>query len=114
MAGPGRRLRRATPAADRERSQALPTRRAHTVADERQEGTHGRPTSDALHQGLQHLAPLASGDVTADDIELTLARDTAGAVDRSSEDESLMVDEISFSKHLVKAPGLLLTFAETS
>jgi 4,5-dihydroxyphthalate decarboxylase len=54
-----------------------------------------------LHiKDYEHLAPLASGDVTADGIDLTLARDTAGAIDRFSNDTSLMAGEISFSKHL--------------
>lgn len=55
-----------------------------------------------LHiKDYEHLAPLAAGDVTAKDIDLTLARDTAGAIDKFTGDTSLMVGEISFSKHLV-------------
>jgi 4,5-dihydroxyphthalate decarboxylase len=56
-----------------------------------------------LHiKDYEHLAPLASGDVKAEDIDLTLARDTAGAIDKYANDESLMVGEISFSKHLAR------------
>lgn len=59
--------------------------------------------SVTLHvKDYEHLAPLASGDIVAEGIDLTLARDTAGAIDTFSGDESLMVGEISFSKHLVR------------
>jgi 4,5-dihydroxyphthalate decarboxylase len=49
-----------------------------------------------------HLAPLACGDVVAADLDLTLDRDTPGAIDRVMTDESIQVGELSFSKHLIR------------
>ena len=49
-----------------------------------------------------HLAPLAAGDVVAEDIDLTLDRDTAGALDRTVSDPSIMAGELSFARHLAR------------
>lgn len=46
------------------------------------------------------MAPLACGDVVAKDIDLTLVRDTAGALDRTLNDDSFDAGEISLSRHM--------------
>jgi 4,5-dihydroxyphthalate decarboxylase len=47
-----------------------------------------------------YIAPLACGDVVAQDLDLKLDRDTPGALDRTLSDSSIMVGELSFARHL--------------
>lgn len=47
-----------------------------------------------------HLAPLAAGDVRAEEIDLTLDRDTANALDRTLADPSIQAGELSFARYL--------------
>jgi 4,5-dihydroxyphthalate decarboxylase len=49
-----------------------------------------------------HLAPLAAGDVVAEDLDLRLDRDTPGALDRTLDDPSVQVGELSFARHLAR------------
>jgi 4,5-dihydroxyphthalate decarboxylase len=49
-----------------------------------------------------HLAPLASGDVQVKDIDLSLERDTPGALGRTLSDPSIEVGELSFSRHIIR------------
>lgn len=48
-----------------------------------------------------HVAPLAMGDVVAEDLDLTLDRDTPGALDRTRDDPSVHAGEMSFSRYLI-------------
>jgi 4,5-dihydroxyphthalate decarboxylase len=61
-----------------------------------------KPQVTAVLKDYDHLAPLACGDVVAEGIDLTLDRDTAGAIDRVREDPSIQVGEHSFSNHLIR------------
>ena len=47
-----------------------------------------------------YLAPLACGDVVAEELDLTLDRDTPGALDRTLSDPTVLVGELSFARHL--------------
>ena len=47
-----------------------------------------------------YLAPLACGDVVAEELDLTLDRDTPGALDRTLSDPTILVGELSFARHL--------------
>src|SRR5687768_16135573 len=49
-----------------------------------------------------HLAPLSAGDVVAEDLDLRLDRDTPGALDRTLDDPSVHVGELSFARHLAR------------
>jgi len=49
-----------------------------------------------------YLAPLACGDVVVEGVELTLHRDTPGALDRIQNDPSVQVGELSFSRYLLR------------
>lgn len=49
-----------------------------------------------------YLAPLACGDVVAEDLDLKLDRDTAGALDRTLADRSIQAGELSLSRHLLR------------
>ena len=49
-----------------------------------------------------HVAPLAAGDVVAEDLDLTLDRDTAGALDRTLADPSIQAGELSFARHIAR------------
>jgi len=51
-------------------------------------------------KNYDYLAPLACGDVAAEGIDLTLGRDTAGALDRTLNDPSVHAGELSFSRHI--------------
>lgn len=55
-----------------------------------------------LTKDYDQLMPLACGDVTAEGIDLTLVRDTAGALDRTLDDRSVQAGELSFSRHLIR------------
>jgi len=48
------------------------------------------------------VAPLACGDVVPEGIELTLERDTPGALDRTLSDASIDVGELSFSRQITR------------
>jgi 4,5-dihydroxyphthalate decarboxylase len=47
-----------------------------------------------------YLAPLAAGDVTAKGLDLRIARDTVGALDRTLNDPAVHGGELSFSRHI--------------
>src|SRR5215208_585792 len=49
-----------------------------------------------------YLAPLACGDVVAEDLDLRLDRDTPGALDRTLSDHAIQVGELSFARHLTR------------
>src|SRR4051794_35827637 len=49
-----------------------------------------------------YLSPLATGDVVPEDLDLTLDRDTAGALDRTLADTSILAGEISFARHIAR------------
>lgn len=51
------------------------------------------------------LAPLLNGDVEAEGLDLRVDRDTAGALDRTLEDPTIQVGEMSFSRHLIRLAG---------
>jgi 4,5-dihydroxyphthalate decarboxylase len=51
-------------------------------------------------KGYDHIVPLALGDVTARDLDITLDRDTPGALARTLQDPSVLVGELSFAQHL--------------
>jgi 4,5-dihydroxyphthalate decarboxylase len=55
-----------------------------------------------LVKDYDHLAPLACGDVVAEDLDIRLDRDTAGAIDRMTNDTSNLIGEISLTKHLAR------------
>lgn len=59
----------------------------------------GQPLT-LLMKDYDFLAPLAAGDVTAEGADLTLRRDTAGALDRTLADASVHAGELSFSRHI--------------
>lgn len=49
-----------------------------------------------------HIAPLASGDVEVDGINLDLDRDTPKALDRTLNDETIEAGELSFARHIIR------------
>ena len=49
-----------------------------------------------------HVAPLAAGDVTLEGAEMDLIRDTEGALDRTLNDSSVDVGELSFARHIIR------------
>jgi 4,5-dihydroxyphthalate decarboxylase len=49
-----------------------------------------------------YLGPLIAGDVTAEDLDLTLDRDTPRALDRTLADASIQAGEISFARHIAR------------
>jgi 4,5-dihydroxyphthalate decarboxylase len=49
-----------------------------------------------------HIAPLAAGDVDVDGVNLDLVRDTPKALDRTLNDESIEVGELSFARHIIR------------
>jgi 4,5-dihydroxyphthalate decarboxylase len=53
-----------------------------------------------LMRDYDYLAPLGCGDVLPDGLELTLERDTPGALDRTLADPSVQAGELSFSRHI--------------
>lgn len=55
-----------------------------------------------LIKDYDHVAPLAAGDVAVPDIDLHLDRDTEGALDRTLNDESIEVGELSFMRHVLR------------
>lgn len=48
------------------------------------------------------LGPLSAGDIVAEDLDLTLDRDTAGALDRTLDDSSILAGEVSFARHIAR------------
>jgi 4,5-dihydroxyphthalate decarboxylase len=56
------------------------------------------------------IAPLAAGDVKAEGIDLTLVRDTAGALDRTLNDASIHAGELSFSRQIHRLAAADHTF----
>lgn len=50
----------------------------------------------------EYLAPLASGQVVVEGIDLKLERDTRGALTRALNDPSVRVGEISLGRHLIR------------
>ena len=55
-----------------------------------------------LIKDYDHVAPLAAGDIDVPDIELNLVRDTPNALDRTLNDPSIDVGELSFSRHIIR------------
>lgn len=55
-----------------------------------------------LLKDYDHLSPLACGDIQAEGLDLTLLRDTPGALDRTLDDPSIDAGEMSFSKYLIR------------
>lgn len=49
-----------------------------------------------------YLSPITAGDVVSEDLDLTLDRDTAGALDRTLADSSILAGEISFARHVAR------------
>ena len=49
-----------------------------------------------------YLGPLTAGDVVAEDLDLTLDRDTPRALDRTLADASILAGEISFARHIAR------------
>ena len=49
-----------------------------------------------------YLGPLTAGDVVAEDLDLTLDRDTPKALDRTLADASILAGEISFARHIAR------------
>lgn len=59
-------------------------------------------TVTVVAKDYDHLAPLACGDVVAEDLDLKLDRDTPGALDRTLNDPAVQVGELSFARHLAR------------
>lgn len=55
-----------------------------------------------LTKDYDHLAPLVCGDVEVAGIDLTMERDTENALDRTLNDPSIDIGELSFSRHLIR------------
>jgi 4,5-dihydroxyphthalate decarboxylase len=53
-----------------------------------------------LMKDYDFIAPIAAGDVKPEGVDLTLVRDTAGALDRTLNDPSVQAGELSFSRHI--------------
>ena len=62
----------------------------------------GRLAVTVVVKDYDHLAPLAAGDVVAEGIDLVLDRDTPNALDRTLNDPTVLVGELSFARHLAR------------
>lgn len=49
-----------------------------------------------------YLGPISAGDVVAENLDLSLDRDTPGALDRTLADSSIMAGELSFARHIAR------------
>jgi hypothetical protein len=68
----------------------------------RQEVEMSKLAVTVLVKDYHYLMPLACGNVATEDLEPRLDRDTPGAFDRTPNDASVQVGELSYARYLAR------------